>query len=122
MRHAKNWMTNKIRAMTNTKLPTRTDQAGARETDVNVIVKNFTVHGQLPKGSAEPMYADFTLLPKDLRGFIDMGRGLKDTAAQLPDALKSIPLEQLIGMSDQDLAARLKPAKPPAPTPTENTQ
>jgi len=104
-----NWQKNKKLAITRDNTPSLTDQAGARDTDINVIVGQFLVHGQVPGAKGQPLYEDFTQLPKDLRGFIEMGRTLKDNQKKLPEKLQGIPLAELVGMTTEKINAILKP-------------
>jgi len=96
--------------------PTLCDQSQAKATDINIIVTQFLKTGQGP-GQSNPMYGDFTELPQDLRGFIEMGRSINDHKKQLPDQLKEIPLEYLVKMTNEQINAILTPpADPPVTT------
>lgn len=108
-----NYAKNKRLAITRPKKPTLTDQAGAKDTDINVIIKQFTQHGQLPQGP-EPMYGDFTNLPTDLRGFIDLGRSLKTNRDKLPAALKDMNVDALLALTPAQITTILTPPKEPA--------
>lgn len=92
--------------------PSMTDQSLADHTDINVIVTQFLRTGQVPNPAKQPIYGDFSELPEDTRGFIEMGRSLEGLQAQLPDKLKHIPVEQLIAMSNEQISAILAPAIP----------
>lgn len=106
----------KAAAITYTTEPTLTDQAAARDTDINVIVAQFTIHGQVPGQTGQPMYDDFTQLPSDLRGFIERSRELETAKAKLPDALKKLSIDALLGLTTAQLTDILtpKPADKPA--------
>jgi len=93
--------------------PTLTDQSQAGQTDINIIVTQFLKTGQAPQG-AQPIYADFTQLPEDLRGFIEMGRSINQLQRQLPQQLQGVPLVQLLNMTNEQIGAILKPPDNPA--------
>lgn len=99
--------------------PTMTDQAGATDTDINVIVRNFNVHGQAPGTSREPTYADFSALPNDFRDMIEAAREAVNHYRALPAELRDIPLDELVHLSNDDIARRIRkpdePAKPQTP-------
>jgi len=104
------WKKNKARAVTWDDTPTLTDQAGANDTDINVIVGQFLVHGQVPGGAKKPIYGeDYTQLPNDLRGFIEMGRTLKEHRDRLPKELQGMPLTELLALTPEQLTAKLTP-------------
>lgn len=109
-----NYQRNKLLAKTKTTKPSLTDQAGARETDINVIVKQFTVSGRANGTTTEPMYQDFSELPRDLRGFIEMGRGLTENAAKLPKQLRDLAPEELFSLTKEQITAKLTPPQPEA--------
>jgi len=104
-----NYQTNKARAVTCDYTPTMTDQAGARDTDINVIVGQYLVSGRVPGSKQEPIYEDFSDLPKDLRGFIEMGRSLHTHKARLPEQLRGIPVAELVRLTDEQIGAILAP-------------
>lgn len=112
-----NWKKNRELARTRNTKPTLTDQSSARDTDINIIVKQYTVHGQLPGNPGQPMHEDFTGLPTDLRGFIEQARSLKTHTRNLPEALRELTTEQLLSLTPQELAAKLAPPDKPADTP-----
>jgi len=90
--------------------PSKTDQSQAQHTDINVIVTQFLKTGQPPIGKP-PIYADFTQLPNDLRGLIEMGRSIENLQTQLPEQLRGIPVAQLINMTNEQINAILTPPK-----------
>lgn len=98
--------------------PTLTDQSQAGQTDINIIVTQFLKTGQAPQG-ANPIYADFTQLPEDLRGFIDMGRSMNTLKSQLPPQLRELPPEVLFKMTNEEITARLTPPDKPADKPKD---
>lgn len=93
--------------------PSLTDQSQAKATDINIIVTQFLRTGQAPQGNPG-QYADFTELPTDLRGFIEMGRSIAQHKAALPEQLKDVPLEYLVRMTNEQINAMLKPPEKPA--------
>lgn len=95
------------------KSPTLTDQSQAAETDINVIVKRYGVHGQAPGTTREPMYGDFTGLPTDLRGFIETGRALEEHRERLPEKLRDMPITELLALTPEELTNILTPPAPP---------
>jgi len=105
---------NKARSRTKNTKPSLTDQAAARETDRNVIVKRFMVSGQVP-GGKQPMFGDFSILPNNLKDFIRIGKSLKDHRANLPPELRNLPLHELLALTTKELAEKLKKPEPPAP-------
>lgn len=104
---------NKANSATRNTKPTLTDQAGARDTDINVIVGRFGLGNLAPGNSQEPIYGDFTELPRDLRGFLHQARGIQELVSRLPDKLKDIPLNELTTLTREQLNAIFAP--PPAP-------
>lgn len=115
-----NWRKNKLLAIYNDSTPSMTDQSAAKDTDVNVIIKSYQVHGQMPGTTQQPLYGDFTQLPADLRGFIDMGEQLQEQRKSLPDALRNMPLEELLALQPDEIKRILTPpATPPVDPPKE---
>lgn len=113
---------NKANSRTINHEPTLTDQAGARDTDINVIVGRFGLGNLAPGSNKEPIYGDFTELPRDLRGFLEQARGIQDLVSRLPDKLKDIPLNELTTLTRDQLNAIFAPPAPtPAPTPNGTT-
>lgn len=94
--------------------PTLTDQSQANDTDINVIVKRYGIHGQLPGAATPPMFGDFTQLPTDLRAMIEMARSLEERRADLPQQLREMPIEHILALQPDELTAILTPpALPP---------
>lgn len=65
-----------------------TVQADAETLDINYIVKQFGVTGQLPFGAAPPEYADYTDLPDDYHSAMTFIRENDDLFSQLPSNLR----------------------------------
>lgn len=107
---------NRLRAITQNNEPTMTDQAGARDTDINVIVAQFARTGQVPGGRNEPMYGDFSVLPRDLRGFIQEAASLERHRRNLPEQLRNMSLPELLSLTPDKLKDILTPAPTPVPT------
>lgn len=104
------YQTNKLKAKTVNTKPSLTDQAGARDTDINVIVGQFMIHGQLPGTTKQPIQAaDFTNMPTDLRGFIEMGKAIENHRAKLPAALAGLPTDKLLALTPEQLKTILTP-------------
>lgn len=99
----------------NSSKPTLTDQSQANETDINVIVGKFGIGNQVPGNPAQPMYGDFSQMPTDLRGFLEAKTQLEEARLALPPELRDIPTEELVYMTPEALAAKLKPVEPPKP-------
>jgi len=104
---------NKAKAVFINTEPTKTDQSQAHDTDVNVIVRKFVVTGTVQGNAATPMYGDFTNLPRDLRSLLDESRSINRYRSQLPQQLKEMPIEQLLALTEQELANILKPEDKP---------
>lgn len=117
-----NWKKNKQLAKTINTEPTLTDQAGARDTDINVIVGQFGIHGQAPGAPTDPIYGDFTGLPNGLRESIETARRLKQHMNRLPDQLKGMTTEEILALTPETLRAKLTPADKPAEPVKEETK
>lgn len=102
---------NKADAVTFNNEPTKTDQSQAQHTDINVIVNQFLRTGQAPAGQT-PLYGDFSELPKDTRGFIEMGRSINTLKNRLPAQLQDIPTDVLFKMTTAEINAKLAPPEP----------
>jgi len=94
--------------------PTQTDQAGAHDTDINLIVKRYGVYGQAPGASQPPIYGDFADVPTNLADGIRLMRSQGDLRGKLPQQLRDMPLHELLTLTNEQLNAKLAP---PAPTP-----
>lgn len=104
-----NYYSNKKLSRTRTTTPSLTDQAGARETDINIIVGRMMKTGQLPGAPLPPIYGDFTVFPTDLRSMIETARTLRDHHDKLPKPLRDLTPEQLLGLTAEQLHAIMKP-------------
>jgi len=114
-----NYATRKLAAGYRSAKPSLTEQSGARETDINVIISRFAVSGTVPSSRTPPMSGDFSELPADLRGIIDMGKRLNALRDRLPPQLRSMSNEQLCTLTMEQLNTILTPpATPPAQEPT----
>lgn len=110
---------NKLQARTKCVKPTLTDQSQATETDRNVIVQRFLQHGQMPGTAKNPLYADFSALPEDLRGFIHQAKRLATLKNRLPKALRGYSMNDLIELTPDELKDILAP---PAPKPEDKPE
>lgn len=102
---------NKANAVTFNTAPTLTDQSQASTTDINIIMTQFMRTGAIPN-AREPIYADFTQLPEDLRGFIERARSVEQLKATLPKELAAMSLEDLVALKPEQLKAILTPVEP----------
>lgn len=107
------YIENKAKAVTFDNTPTLTDQAAAKDTDINVIVGQFLIHGQAPGNTKQGMYEDFTQLPDDFRGYLDLLKTMEATHAKLPNILKAMNVGELLALTPDQLANILTPAKQP---------
>lgn len=115
-----NWQRNKEAAKYRSNKPTMTDQASARDTDINVIVAKYTVHGQAPGAAKPPEFGqDYTAMPNDYRGMIEMGRDLQRRMKQLPKELQHLPIDQLLALTPEQLKSILAPPAQAPATPKE---
>jgi len=114
-----NYQINRLRAQFKNTKPSLTDQSAAKDTDINVIVKQFGLGGQALGTTKTPLYEDFTQYPDDLRGFIETSRAVREHIGNLPPELKNLPMDQLLNLPPKELLEKLvkKPAPPPAPEP-----
>lgn len=106
-----NYKANKARAVFVNAAPSMTDQSQAADTDVNVIVKKYAVHGTAPGMGSPPMYLDFTAIPENLRAMMEEGKKLRRYRANLPEQLREKPLEELLLLSKEDIEKILTPPK-----------
>lgn len=118
-----NYSRNKARAIFTNTQPSMTDQASAKATDVNHIVKTYAVTNQVPGGAKPPMHGvDFTELPPDYRGMIELARSLARNMNKLPPALRGLTPEQLLALTPEQLTAKLAPPAPAPADPKEETK
>lgn len=95
--------------------PTLTDQAGARDTDINVIIGRFRRTGMVPVSQTQPMSGDFTALPQDLRGYIEAAKQKELIRRKLPKELQEMPIEELLALTPEQLRQKLTPPEPKTP-------
>lgn len=107
-----NYKRNKELAKYRDDTPTLTDQASAKDTDINVIVGGFLRHGTVPGTTKEAMYEDFSQLPEDLRGFIERGRTIETNRGLLPEVLRTLPIDELLALTPETLREKLVAAQP----------
>lgn len=104
---------NKELARTLNTEPTLTDQAAAKDTDINRIVASYKITGQMPQAAAQPVYADFSELPDDLRGMMETAKALRQHMDRLPPQLRNLGPEQLLALKGEDLKRILTPPVKP---------
>lgn len=104
-----NYERNRALARTVNNEPTMTDQAAAKDTDINRIVASYKVTGQMPQAAAQPVYADFSELPDDLRGMMETAKQLRQHMDKLPPQLRNLGPEQLLALKGDDLKRILTP-------------
>lgn len=102
------WKENRKRARTFNTDETLTDQAAARDTDINVIVGRFTKTGMVPVAQDKPMGGDFVDMPTDLRGFIEAARKQAYIRTQLPVELRDMEPAELLALTPEEIAKKLK--------------
>jgi len=68
--------------------PTRTKQSFRDECDINNIVKRFNVTGQLPVGSVQPQYGDFSGIT-DYQSALNAVMAAQDSFLALPAKLRA---------------------------------
>lgn len=94
--------------------PTMTDQSQASDTDVNVIVRKYAVSGTVPGHQGQPLYGDFTQMPRDLRELIQRARSIERLRGELPKTMQSLTLQDLVDMDNEALISYIQPAAQPA--------
>lgn len=117
-----NWKKNKAKAVFTNTQPTLTDQAGARDTDINVIVAQFGIHGQVPQGASNPLYGDFTDLPNGLRESIEMARNMRAEQDKLPEQLRGLSIDELLALTPETLREKLTPVEKPTEPKKEDSE
>jgi len=68
--------------------PTRTQQSFRDECDINTILKRFNVTGQLPAGSVQPQYGDFSGIT-DYQSALNAVMAAQDSFLQLPAKVRA---------------------------------
>ncbi|QXP07993.1 MAG: internal scaffolding protein [Arizlama microvirus] len=99
--------------------PTLTDQSGAAETDLNVILKRYSQSGTIQSHGKEPMYEDWTQYPEDFRGYLHTAMEAKRLRAALPDKLQNLKDHELLALTPEQLETILAPPAKPADTPKD---
>lgn len=108
------WLTRKAKLATDDQTPTMTDQSGAEDTDVNVIVKRYGVYGTMPQGTANPQYGqDLSEIPTDLATAIETVRGLEALKNKLPEGLKKLTIDQLMTYTPEAITRLAQPETKP---------
>lgn len=102
---------NKAKAVFINTKPTKTDQSQAHDTDINVIVKRYGITGTAPGATHQPIYEDFSELPRDLRSMIEESRSVARLRRQLPQPLREIPVAELVTMTPEQIQAKLDTVK-----------
>lgn len=111
-----NYRANKLASRTRNTDPTKTDQSQANDTDINVIVKRYKSSGVAPGAHSQPIYEDFSQLPRGLRDMLDAVKSLPMLRKQLPQPLAEMPMEELLSLTPDKLTSILTP---PAPEPAK---
>lgn len=68
--------------------PTRTQQSFRDECDINNILRKFNVTGQLPVGSVQPQYGDFSGIT-DYQSALNAVMAAQDSFLQLPAKVRA---------------------------------
>lgn len=118
MRLSNAYLINKARAVYRSSKPSKTDQSAAQATDINVIMKQFNVTGMVAGSAKPPLYGDYTIAG-DLRDMMQITRTLRERHAELPEAIRKLPLKDLMRLPDAELRAILQPAPLEPPKPKE---
>jgi len=90
--------------------PTMTDQSGARDTDINVIVGQFGISGTVPGTQGTAQNLDLTEIPTDLRSMIEKARELNELKNGLPPEYQHLSTEELLTTPPAALAQLTKDA------------
>lgn len=69
--------------------PSKTVQSDARQADINEIVKQFGVTGQLPYGNAQPVFDDFTSFPTDYHTALNYINEADGAFMELPASVRT---------------------------------
>jgi len=96
--------------------PSATDQSGADDTDINVIVKRYGVYGTIPQGVKTPQYGvDTTEWPQDLSLAIDLARSLEKIRGELPPAMQKMSTDELLALTPEKIVEILTTPEKSAP-------
>ena len=68
--------------------PTRTQQSFRDECDINSILRKFNVTGQLPVGSVQPQYGDFSGIT-DYQSALNAVMAAQDSFLELPAKIRA---------------------------------
>lgn len=110
----------RAKAAYRSKAPSLTDQSGAHDSDINIIVGKYLTTGRVPGAPGEPLAGDWTQIPRSLRDAIHVAKGLEEHRRQLPAKLRNLPINELIALTPDTLTTILTPpANPPAPKETK---
>jgi len=91
--------------------PSETDQTGADDTDINVIVKRYGVYGTVPSGNKPPQFGqDTTEYPTELAEAIEIARSVKELRQGLPEKLRTMDNEELMLLTPEQIAGIINPA------------
>lgn len=96
--------------------PTRTVQDLASQTDINIIMRNQAITGTVPGAPRQPIYGDFSEIPTDLRGMIEISRSVNQLLYKLPPELQGMDRNEILSLTPEQLAEKLKK---PAPNPED---
>lgn len=113
---------NRKRARTENNDPTETDQSQANDADINVIVGRYGIGNVASGNNQQGMSGDFTALPEDLRGFIEMGRNMENLRETLPPQLRDRTTEDILALTPEQLTNILTPEPPPPAASAENKE
>lgn len=102
--------------------PTETDQSGAAETDLNIVLTRYMQSGTVQSHGKDPMYMDWTEYPENYRDFIHTTRDADALRQKLPHQLRTMPLEELLALTPEQLNSILTPPAEPTDTPQDETK
>lgn len=113
----KTYRQNKAAAVFRNTDPSMTDQSQLDDTNINIIMKKYRITGVAPGAHKQPSYGDFTELPETLAELMQQARELPDLISSLPENMQSMPLDQLLALSTEDLQTMLAPPDNPSDAP-----
>ena len=70
-------------------------------------------------GTAIPMSGDFTTLPRDLRGLLELAKSAEQRRRELPAPLRNMPIDELLALTEADIKRILTPPAKPTDKPAE---
>lgn len=101
-------------------MPSMTDQSGAEDTDINVIVKRYGVYGTVPSGTKQPQFGqDTSDWPTDLAQAMEVARSLHTLRQNLPEPLQNMPDDELMSLTPEQIVNIIKPPEKPAEEPAK---